>query len=49
MDVLVLGDFYTTDRGSGGAAAEHAAEASARLRLESCPRRPRSRRVWRPE
>ncbi|MEZ0300886.1 MAG: carbamoyltransferase [Hyphomicrobiaceae bacterium] len=27
IDVLVLGDFYTTDRGSGGAAAEHAAES----------------------
>jgi carbamoyltransferase len=27
IDVLVLGDFYATDRGSGGAAAEHAAES----------------------
>ena len=27
MDVLVLGDFYTTDRGPGGAAVEHAAES----------------------
>jgi carbamoyltransferase len=27
MDVLVLGDFYTTDRGSGAGDVEHAAES----------------------
>jgi carbamoyltransferase len=40
MDVLVLGDFYTTDRGTGGAGEPHAAKGRSQSSIRESPVEP---------